>query len=86
MGRGVLERNILGLFGTQLLRQWIGFLQRVNIVNLLNLRFHEKLILLFVHYFIYYSILLNYLSKMICQTAIDESYLLIMLFRINSFL
>lgn len=64
MGDGVLKRDILGLFWAQLLREGVGLVDGLNIMNLLNFRLHEEFILLLVHYFIYYTLTqLSLISK-----------------------
>ena len=50
---GVLERNVL-LLVDWLVNDRVGFFYYFYVLNFLDFRFNEKLVLLFVHYFIYY--------------------------------
>lgn len=54
VGRTILEGDMFGLLDCWLFDDRIGLLDQSNILNLFNFRFNEKLILLIVHYFIYY--------------------------------
>lgn len=56
MGEGVLERDVLRLFGAGLVGEGVSLIDGLNMMNLLNFRLHEEFILLFVHYFIYYTL------------------------------